>query len=82
MKINKKGGINLFFTKSLTFVKNKKVMIKIPYGQSNFRGLIEGGNFYQDRTEYIEKLENWHSKYPVFLRYLSDLMYGVIMLFF
>jgi Predicted AAA-ATPase/PD-(D/E)XK nuclease superfamily len=43
-------------------------MIKIPYGQSDFRGLIEDGNFYQDRTVFIEKLEKWSSKYPVFLR--------------
>jgi Predicted AAA-ATPase/PD-(D/E)XK nuclease superfamily len=43
-------------------------MIKIPYGQSDFRGLIEGNNFYQDRTMFIEKLEKWNSNYPVFLR--------------
>ena len=43
-------------------------MIKIPYGQSDFRDLIEEGNFYQDRTVFIEKLEKWSSKYPVFLR--------------
>jgi hypothetical protein len=43
-------------------------MIKIPYGESDFKGLIEGGYFYQDRTEFIEKLEKWNSKYPVFLR--------------
>ncbi len=43
-------------------------MIKIPYGKSDFKGLIEGGSFYQDRTEYIEKLEKWNSDYPVFLR--------------
>jgi Predicted AAA-ATPase/PD-(D/E)XK nuclease superfamily len=43
-------------------------MIKIPYGQSDFRGMIEDDYFYQDRTEFIEKLEKWSSKYPVFLR--------------
>ena len=43
-------------------------MIKITYGQSDFKALIEGGFFYQDRTEFIEKLEKWNSNYPVFLR--------------
>jgi hypothetical protein len=43
-------------------------MIKIPYGESDFKGLIEGNYFYQDRTEFIEKLEKWNSKFPVFLR--------------
>jgi hypothetical protein len=48
--------------------KNTTIMIKIPYGQSDFRGLIENGNFYQDRTVFIEQLEKWDSNYPVFLR--------------
>jgi Predicted AAA-ATPase/PD-(D/E)XK nuclease superfamily len=43
-------------------------MIKIPYGQSDFKGMMEGGFFYQDRTEFIEKLEKWNSNFPVFLR--------------
>ncbi len=43
-------------------------MIKIPYGLSDFRTLIKEKFFYQDRTEFIEKLENWNSKFPVFLR--------------
>ena len=43
-------------------------MLKIEYAQSNFRSLIEEGCFYQDRTEFIEKLEKWKNKYPVFLR--------------
>jgi Predicted AAA-ATPase/PD-(D/E)XK nuclease superfamily len=43
-------------------------MIKIPYGQSDFKGMIEDDYFYQDRTEFIEKLEKWSSKFPVFLR--------------
>jgi Predicted AAA-ATPase/PD-(D/E)XK nuclease superfamily len=43
-------------------------MIKIPYGKSDFKGLIEDGSFYQDRTKFIEKLEKWDSDYPVFLR--------------
>jgi Predicted AAA-ATPase/PD-(D/E)XK nuclease superfamily len=43
-------------------------MIKIPYGQSDFESLRIDNFFYQDRTEFIEKLEKWSSKYPVFLR--------------
>jgi hypothetical protein len=43
-------------------------MIKIPYGQSDFEPLRIENYFYQDRTEFIEKLETWSSKYPVFLR--------------
>jgi hypothetical protein len=43
-------------------------MIRIPYGQSDFKSLREQGNFYQDRTEFIRKLEAWNSKFPVFLR--------------
>ncbi len=43
-------------------------MIKIPYGESDFRTLIDGKYFYQDRTSFIESLEKWNSKYPVFLR--------------
>jgi hypothetical protein len=44
------------------------MMIKIPYGESDFKTLIAGEYFYQDRTNYIEQLEKWNSKYPVFLR--------------
>jgi Predicted AAA-ATPase/PD-(D/E)XK nuclease superfamily len=43
-------------------------MIKIIYGQSDFKSLIEEGYFYQDRTKYIETLEKWSSKFPIFLR--------------
>jgi hypothetical protein len=43
-------------------------MIKIPYGISDFKGLIEEKYFYQDRTMFIEKLEQWDSKFTVFLR--------------
>ncbi len=43
-------------------------MIKIPYGESDFQKLMAGKYFYQDRTEFIEKLETWNSNYPVFLR--------------
>jgi hypothetical protein len=43
-------------------------MIKIPYGESDFHKIITENFFYQDRTEFIEKLEKWNSNYPVFLR--------------
>ena len=43
-------------------------MIKIPYGESDFHKVITESFFYQDRTEFIEKLEKWNSNYPVFLR--------------
>jgi Predicted AAA-ATPase/PD-(D/E)XK nuclease superfamily len=43
-------------------------MINITYGQSDFKALIEEGFFYQDRTQFIETLEKWPSKFPVFLR--------------
>jgi len=43
-------------------------MIKIPYGESDFHTLITRDYFYQDRTQFIEKLEKWYSKYPIFLR--------------
>ncbi len=43
-------------------------MIKIRYAESDFRKLITANSFYQDRTEFIEKLENWSSSFPVFLR--------------
>jgi hypothetical protein len=43
-------------------------MIKIHYGESDFKTILEGAYFYQDRTSFIEKLEQWNSKYHVFLR--------------
>jgi hypothetical protein len=43
-------------------------MIKIPYGQSHFESVITGNYFYQDRSMFIGLLENWNSKYPIFLR--------------
>ena len=43
-------------------------MIKIPYGESDFKTVMSGGFFYQDRTHFIETLERWPSKYIVFLR--------------
>lgn len=43
-------------------------MIKILYAESHFKSLIDGHFFYQDRTNFLEELENWKSKFPVFLR--------------
>ena len=43
-------------------------MIKILYGESDFQKLMVRKVFYQDRTSFIETLENWTSNYPVFLR--------------
>ncbi|KZL88608.1 ATP-binding protein [Clostridium magnum] len=41
---------------------------KLPYGISNFKNLIEDKYLYIDKTEYIEKIENFHSPYIIFLR--------------
>jgi hypothetical protein len=43
-------------------------MIRIPYGKSDYRTLVEKKYFYQDRTSYIETLENWDSTYLIYLR--------------
>jgi Predicted AAA-ATPase len=43
-------------------------MINIPYGESDFYKVIAGEHFYQDRTNFIEKLEAWSNDFPVFLR--------------
>jgi hypothetical protein len=43
-------------------------MLRIPYGLSDFKSLREEGFKYQDRSEFIQKLEAWDSKFPVFLR--------------
>jgi hypothetical protein len=42
-------------------------MIRIPYGDADFKAVITEGYFYQDRTEYIQQLEN-HAKFVMFLR--------------
>jgi hypothetical protein len=43
-------------------------MIKIPYGESSFKSVIEGKFFYQDRTMYIENLEENTSRFLFYLR--------------
>lgn len=43
-------------------------MINIPYGISDLETIISKGYFYQDRTDFISKLEKWGSPYLIFLR--------------
>lgn len=43
-------------------------MLKIPYGESNFKTLIENDYFYQDRTAYIQTLEAFGPKFLLYLR--------------
>ena len=42
--------------------------IKIPYGESDYKTLIEENYIYVDKTMYIEKLENLSDKRIMFLR--------------
>jgi Predicted AAA-ATPase/PD-(D/E)XK nuclease superfamily len=43
-------------------------MLKIPYGKSDYRTMIDEGYFYQDRTSYIQTLEKWDTTYLLYLR--------------
>jgi hypothetical protein len=43
-------------------------MLKIPYGVSDFKTLMEKQYFYQDRTQYIQTLESWGSPFLMYLR--------------
>jgi Predicted AAA-ATPase/PD-(D/E)XK nuclease superfamily len=43
-------------------------MIRIPYGKSDYRTMVEQKYFYQDRTSYIQTLEEWDSTYLLYLR--------------
>jgi hypothetical protein len=43
-------------------------MLKIPYGKSDYRTMIENGYFYQDRTSYFHVLEDWGPTYLLYLR--------------
>ncbi|WP_342590195.1 AAA family ATPase [Clostridium muellerianum] len=45
-----------------------KLIKKLPYGQSNYKNLVYDNYIYIDKTEYIERLENFHSSYITFLR--------------
>lgn len=42
--------------------------MKLPYGKSNFRSIIEENNYYIDKTKYIEYLENSDSDFVFLLR--------------
>jgi hypothetical protein len=44
------------------------LVMKIPYGQSNFVAIREGGAVYVDKTRYIEVLENENAPYQFFIR--------------
>ncbi|MDR2579293.1 MAG: ATP-binding protein [Chitinispirillales bacterium] len=41
---------------------------KLPYGQSNFASMIEGGYAYVDKTRFVELLENENNTYQFFIR--------------
>lgn len=43
-------------------------MVKIAYGESNVKSLIEDGCYYQDRTHFIPVLENKGQKRFIYLR--------------
>jgi Predicted AAA-ATPase/PD-(D/E)XK nuclease superfamily len=43
-------------------------MIRIPYGKSDYRTMVEENYFYQDRTPYIKTLEESDSTYLLYLR--------------
>jgi hypothetical protein len=59
----------LFFLNFLyVCVLNTIFMIKIPSGKSNFKEVISGNFFYQDRTNYIKILEDFDSSYLIYLR--------------
>jgi Predicted AAA-ATPase/PD-(D/E)XK nuclease superfamily len=51
------------------FAQNSsKIMVKIPYGVSDFEKIRNENFFFQDRTQFIERLEAWDAPYLVFLR--------------
>jgi hypothetical protein len=52
----------------LSLFRLKKAMLKIPYGKSDYRTMIENGYFYQDRTSYFHVLEDWGPTYLLYLR--------------
>jgi hypothetical protein len=43
-------------------------MVRLPYGTSNFKALVNQGYLYIDRSSYLEKIENLSEKYLFFLR--------------
>lgn len=41
---------------------------RIPYGESNFKGIRTSNSIYVDKSRFIKELENLDTKYPIFLR--------------
>jgi hypothetical protein len=41
---------------------------RLPYGISNYKTIAQENYIYVDKTPYIEKIENYHSPYLLFLR--------------
>ncbi len=54
--------------KRCVFKSKLKDMIRIGYGKSNFKDVIDEGYFYQDRSKYIRKLEEETSGLIFYLR--------------
>jgi Predicted AAA-ATPase/PD-(D/E)XK nuclease superfamily len=48
--------------------QKQRKMIRLPYGKSDYRTLVKEKYFYQDRTSYIEILEEWDTTYLLYLR--------------
>jgi len=42
--------------------------MKIPYGESNFKNVIENDYYYIDKSQHIKYLENCNSNYVFLLR--------------
>ena len=43
-------------------------MKKIPYGQADYKNIKENNFYYQDKTHFIEKLEDLNERFLIFLR--------------
>jgi Predicted AAA-ATPase/PD-(D/E)XK nuclease superfamily len=54
--------------KTVYLPQNQSILMKLPYGKSDYRTLIENNYFYQDRTSYLETLEDWGATYLLYLR--------------
>jgi hypothetical protein len=52
----------------LLFAPNRALMIKLPYGHSNFLKIRKQGYHFIDRTSFIRKLEELDTHYLFFLR--------------
>lgn len=46
----------------------KQMLVKFPYGVSNFTKLAEQDYFFIDKTPFVEQLEHWESQYIAYLR--------------